>query len=106
MSEIPASLQLTVGEQRSFELPGLGTAGYLWQHEVRGDEHVIDVQWSRGFADGGPRATAGASAPETATVRALHPGTAELALSQRRPWEPASQARNELHVSVVVEPRS
>jgi hypothetical protein len=36
MPEISAELELAVGEVRSVELPGLGTAGCVWDHEVVG----------------------------------------------------------------------
>ena len=48
MTEIPASLEMSVGEQRDVELPSLGTAGYVWDAEIVGEGNVIDVHWTRG----------------------------------------------------------
>ena len=103
MDSVPTHLHLSVGEQRGLKLPGLGTAGYIWQHELRGGAGVVDIQWTRGYPPGEPPRPVGASAPEIATIRAQRPGTAELTLYQRRHWEPPEQRRNEHHLSVVVE---
>lgn len=100
----PDRIELAVGEERSIELPGLGTAGYVWEHEVTGDEGVADVTWIRGFPPGTPMPRAGVSAPEVATVRGLRPGTVVLRLYQHRRWEPPDRARAEHRVEVVVHP--
>jgi hypothetical protein len=98
----PARVELAVGEERAIELPGLGTAGYVWDHEVTGDEGVADVTWTRGFPPGTPMPRAGVSAPEVATVRGRSPGTVTLRLYQHRRWEPPEQARAEHRIEVVV----
>jgi len=100
----PARIDLAVGEERSVELPGLGTAGYDWDHQVAGDDGVVDVTWTRGFPPGAPMPRAGVSAPEVATVRGLRPGTARLRLYQHRRWEPPEKARAEHRIEVVVRP--
>jgi predicted secreted protein len=68
-------------------MPGLGTAGYIWQHEIDDPSGAVDVRWERGFPEGRPPAAVGVSAPEVATITALAPGRATLRLVQRRPWE-------------------
>jgi predicted secreted protein len=102
VTEIPASLDMSVGEQRDVELPGLATAGYVWDCQVVGDGDVIDVRWTRGDPLGSPPRPAGQSAPEVATIRAMAPGDVELQLYQGRRWEPAAQAaaRHDIHVHV------
>jgi predicted secreted protein len=100
MPEISAELELAVGEVRSVELPGLGTAGCVWNHEVVGARDIVDVQWTRGIPSPSPPRPVGVSAPEVATIRALRPGTVELRLCQHRRWEPPNLAR-EQHNLVV-----
>ena len=46
---MPNHIELSVGEQYVVELPGLGTAGYVWDCDITGAEDVVDVQWTRGF---------------------------------------------------------
>ena len=92
MTEIPASLDMSVGEQRDVELPSLGTAGYLWDAEIVGGGNVIDVHWTRGDPPGSPPRPPGQSAPEVATIHAVAPGDGQLRLYQHRHWEPATQA--------------
>jgi predicted secreted protein len=101
VTEIPASLDMSVGEQRDVVLPGLGTAGYVWDAEIDG-EGVVDVHWTRGDPPGSPPRPPGQSAPEVATIRAVAAGDGELRLYQHRRWEPATQAiaRHDVHVHV------
>lgn len=103
MTEIPTSLDLSVGEQRDVELPGLGTAGYVWDSDIVGDADVIEVSWTRGDPPGSPPRPVGESAPEVATIRALQPGTVQLQLYQHRRWEPPDQAiaRHDILVHVA-----
>jgi predicted secreted protein len=102
VTEIPASIDMPVGEERDVELPGLGTAGYVWDSEIVGASNVIDVRWTRGDPPGSPPRPMGQSAPEVATIRAVEPGDVELRLYQHRRWEPASQvaARHDIHVHI------
>lgn len=95
---------MSVGEQQDVELPGLGTAGYVWDSEIAGKANVIDVQWSRGDSPGTPPRPVGQSAPEVATIRAVAPGDVELRLFQHRRWEPADQAIARHVVGVHVRP--
>ena len=102
MDSVPTHLELTVGEDYELPLLGLGTSGYAWGHELRGEAGVADVSWTRGYPEGAPPLRAGLSAPEIATISGRRPGTVELILRQRRPWEPPERAREEHHISVVV----
>jgi predicted secreted protein len=104
VTEIPTSLDLSVGEQRDVELPGLGTAGYVWDCEIMGNGNVIDVHWTRGDPSGSPPRTVGQSAPEVATIRAIGPGDVELQLYQHRRWEPPTQATGRHNIPVHVRP--
>jgi predicted secreted protein len=102
--DVPDHVELAVGEQYVVELPGLGTAGYVWDDDVTGGGGVVEVRWSRGLPAGTAPQPVGVSAPEAATIRALRPGTAELRLYQHRRWEPPGRARAEHRLSVLVRP--
>jgi predicted secreted protein len=104
MTEIPTSLDMSVGERRAVELPGLGTAGYVWECDVTGNRDVIDVHWTRGDESGAPARPVGQSAPEVATIRAIRPGEVELQLYQHRRWEPPSEAIGRHTIRVRVKP--
>jgi hypothetical protein len=103
VTEIPTSLDMSVGQQRDVELPGLGTAGYVWDGDITGNGDVIDVHWTRGDPAGSPARPAGQSAPDVVTIRAIGPGQVELQLYQHRSWEPPSAAvgRHDIVVHVV-----
>jgi predicted secreted protein len=101
MGELPDRIELNVGEQATYELPGRGIAGYRWDHELEGDEGVAEASWVRGLPPGATPAV-GAAAPETLTIEAKRPGTTRLRVFQHRRWEPPEKARNEQHVTVVV----
>jgi predicted secreted protein len=105
MPDLPTELDLAVGEERSLELPSLGTSGYLWDCDVVGDGDVVDVQCSRGAPPMSPARPAGISAPEIVTIRGRTPGTVELRLVQHRRWEPATLARSQLGLVVHVRAR-
>ena len=105
MCGIPARLELTAGEQRPIELPGLGMSGYVWDHEIVGEDGVVDVEWVRGDPPGSPPRPVGVSAPQVATIRAVRPGAVDVRLYQHRRWEPPDRIRAEHRLSVLVRPR-
>ncbi|HET7486925.1 MAG TPA: protease inhibitor I42 family protein [Acidimicrobiales bacterium] len=102
MDELPASLDLRVGEERRIPLPGLATAGYRWQDTVDGQAGAVEVGWERGFPEGGAPPAAGANAPETVTVRGVQPGDATLRLALRRPWQAGAPPEREHTIAVHV----
>src|SRR5690606_3103189 len=137
--DLPERLVMTPGQTFSVDLPGLGSAGYLWFAEVAtgspaetltptdpndetdvppdqgndavgppdaGDAVVAAVIERGGAQQSGPRdepRPVGASLPETLLITARTPGTATVALVQRRPWE-SGPPRAERHTQVVVVP--
>lgn len=103
MAPLPDRVELGVGEQLTLELPGLATAGYVWDDEVAGDDGVVSVGWTRGFPDGAP-APPGVSAPESVTILGAKPGTAVVRLLQHRRWESPDRVQTEHSVTVVVLP--
>ena len=102
MAEFTEHLDLGVGQEWTVVLPGLDTAGYMWQERVSGPPDVIRVSWVRGFAPGTGPAVVGVSAPEQATVRAVAPGDVMLRLVQVRPWQPDATPIGERRVTVRV----
>ena len=102
MEQLPARVDLKQGEERSFTLPGLGTAGYMWQEQISGPADVVSITWQRGYPPGSEPAAIGVSAPETATVRAIAPGEVTLSFVQIRPWERGVAPKQEQMVRVRV----
>lgn len=101
----PRRVDLAAGEVREIDLPGLGTAGYVWQHELDGDSAAVEVTWRHGPLPEDALSTAvGASASEVVTIRALRPGRVHLRLEQRRPWEADTQPLHSHDVEVHVAP--
>ena len=99
----PDRVEVRVGEQVTYELPGLGTAGYVWDDELEGDDGIVSVTWTRGWPPGEePQQQAGASAPETVAISGVRPGTVVVRLFQHRRWEPPDQVNAEHRVTVVV----
>lgn len=97
----PGQVVLHVGETFSLDLPGLGTAGYLWSGELLGPPGVVNVAWSRGSPEGIP-SPVGLGAAETVTIQAQTPGQVTLHLVQRRPWERDKQPLSHRTVQVTV----
>jgi predicted secreted protein len=81
-----SKIALAVGEERTFPLTSLATAGYRWSGSVEGqDPQAVELEVRRGEAS--PAARVGPSAPEAALLRGVRPGRAIVRLEQRRPWE-------------------
>jgi hypothetical protein len=99
---VPERICLHPGDSYVLELPGLGTAGFVWDEDVDGDPGVIDVSWSRGLVGAESPGRAGESAPERATIRAVGLGSAALTVYQHRRWESGVVPRKEHHVVVIV----
>jgi predicted secreted protein len=102
MNVLEDNLDLVVGDEQTIALPGLGTAGYMWQERVIGPPDVIAISWSRGFAPGIEPAAIGVSAPERITIRGVRPGEAQLRLIQVRHWEPDEAPINGLKRRITV----
>ncbi len=98
----PGQIVLHVGEKFTVDLPGLGTAGYLWSHELLGPPGVVDIGWSRGSPEDVAPRPAGFSAAERATIRARAPGQVTLRLVQRRPWEQDKEPISHRTVQITV----
>lgn len=97
-----SQIELHVGEKFTFDLPGLGSAGYQWSHELAGSPGVVDVSWSRISPQEAASGPIGLSSAERATVRAQAPGQVTLRLVQRRPWERHKEPFSHRTVQITV----
>jgi predicted secreted protein len=99
-------VHLLPGERHHVTLPGLGTAGYVWSHEVvRGDD-VADVVKEPGSseveANEDPRGEpVGQSRDEVFAITAKRSGTADVRFIQSRSWETAALRERTLRVIVA-----
>lgn len=102
---MPDSLTLPVGATHDVELPGLGTAGYRWDHTLDGDADVLDVTWQRGVPAGSAAPTpTGRSHPERVTLHATRPGTVTVRLRQQRAWETEKPPLHQHSITIHVIP--
>jgi predicted secreted protein len=88
--EIPKKITLRVGDMNTVRLPGLGTAGYAWTHEVIENSGLIEVSTGSGGSPQPGEAAqkiVGASVDELIYIRALRAGRSRIRIIQRRPWE-------------------
>lgn len=89
--EIPTRIALRVGETYTLKLPGLGTAGYLWTHEVIGNSDFVNVSAttleSSQLGGGSESTTVGSSRDELFTIRAIRTGHTTIHFTQQRSWE-------------------
>jgi len=95
-------LELRRGQHRILELAGLGTAGYHWEFELRGDPLVARVAIELGPALDPGTSPPGTSVSEFARVEGVMPGTVTIRLLQRRSWEPLDKFIAEEIVDLVV----
>jgi hypothetical protein len=88
--EIPARIELRVGERWSARLPGLGSAGYQWTWELKG-AGVVEVTLapvsSPIVPPAGGEPPGSSSVDQQVEVRALQPGVTTVHFIQRRPWQ-------------------
>lgn len=103
---VPTAIALKVGEVQSLNLPGLGTAGYVWNATVEGDTNAIAVTVGRTEPPLQPDTSiaAGSSRYEVVTIRGQEPGQARLYLVQRRPWEMNQPPLKDYRIEVTVQP--
>jgi predicted secreted protein len=89
--EVPAQIELSVGETYTIELPGLGTAGYLWTHEVIANRELINVSVTTArtpqSGNEGSPPIVGSSVNQIFILKAQRVGPTSVRFIQRRPWE-------------------
>ena len=95
-------IQLSPGASHSIELPGRGSAGYLWEFAVEGDADAISVEPREGRLPPGVAPPSGFSRTARFDVRALRPGRVRVRFQLRRPWESEALAGEESILEVEV----
>jgi predicted secreted protein len=100
------NITLAVGSSYTLELPGHGSAGYVWEMSLAGDAASVEVSHATGAAPpppppGGPPPSS-YSVTDSFVVSARAPGTAIVRLERRRPWEKTAPARETVILTVVV----
>jgi predicted secreted protein len=89
--EVPARIELSVGETYTLKLPGLGAAGYIWTYEVIANSDLINVSVATvrtaQSSDAGSLPTVGSGVDEIFTLKPQRVGQASIRFVQRRPWE-------------------
>ena len=101
--EIPKRITLRVGDMNTVRLPGLGTAGYSWTHEVIENSALIQVSTGQGALPQTGEAAmkiVGASVDELIYIRALRAGRSRIRLTQRGPGK-SDQPPSKEHILEV-----
>ncbi|GET35464.1 protease inhibitor I42 family protein [Microseira wollei] len=83
--ELPAKIDLKVGETYTLRLPGLGAAGYLWTYDIAWDSNLIDISQTTAKSSEFP--AVGSSMDQVFILRGLATGHLTIRFMQRRPWE-------------------
>jgi len=96
------TVEVDVNQRFAIELVGVPTAGYVWQPSQMPDfitrageagGNTIPAQNQPGYAGG--------SHWEVLMFAATGPGTGELVLEQRRPWETEQPAADTFRITIV-----
>jgi predicted secreted protein len=103
--DLPSTLTLEVGEERTLPLPAAGSVGYLWHVRVTGAPGTIQasVQGPSPPAVTPGTMPSGGSAPQMLEVRGLRAGRAEVHLKLIRPFGAARAPRASMDLMVIVE---
>jgi predicted secreted protein len=98
---LPDAVTLRAGEERSFRLPGLASAGYTWQATV--DDETV-ARASTEFAASHDPQSLGAtfSRDQVLRVRGVQAGATRVHLREQRSWERDTPiAAHSLTVNVI-----
>jgi predicted secreted protein len=104
--EVPAKVELKVGEKYTLRLKGLAGAGYTWKHTIEEAGEVVSV--STEMSDHLQRVEKGRAAPpgynlsQLVTIQALSPGHATIHLALSRSWEKNKPPLEEHTIEVYV----
>ncbi len=89
--EIPAKIELKVGEKYTLRLKGLAGAGYTWKHTIEETGKVVAVSMEMSdhlqLIEKGRALPPGYNLSELVTIQALSPGHATIHLALSRSWE-------------------
>ena len=95
-------LKLSVGESRELDLASLGTAGFVWTHQLEGDDGILRLSRRRGRPEDDGRV--GRSTSERLMIQATAPGRVVIRMQQARPWESRVPPRKSFAINVQVSP--
>jgi predicted secreted protein len=98
-------IDLKVGQEDTVRLPGLGTAGYVWEPDDVSVPSVVEVREEPASdPSAGPpqEEPAGKSVDQVFRIRAFRAGEMSLRFRQRRPWEVGREPINEHIVDIHV----
>lgn len=89
LTDRAAEIVLAPGEEHALMLESPGGTGYTWEAEILGPEDVLRVSLQSSEPRGGavPPGSGTWSSEQRWVIEALRPGTAEVRLALRRPWE-------------------
>ena len=96
------TIALVTGASHGVELPGRGSAGYVWEFLVEGPPGIVAVTALEGVLPPGTEQPSSASRTARFEVRALHPGRARVRFQLRRPWEREPLAGEEVAFEIDV----
>lgn len=81
-------IELKPGDEHTFRLPGLGSAGYRWTYAVEGDESAVEVSTTRSAPPQLPQPVgpppSNYSLDEIVIIRGRSPGAARIIVTQAR----------------------
>lgn len=103
--DIPATIELQVGEVYTLRLSSLGTAGYVWSCAIEGNANLVEVTAERALPQSTGEQVIGTSADEIFTISARQPGQVKLYLTQQRPWEIDRPPHQQYTVEVTIQPQ-
>ena len=104
--EIPAKVELKVGEKYTLRLKGRAGAGYTWKHTIKEAGKVVAVSTEMldylQLTGKGRIPPPGYSLDELVTIQALSPGHATIYLALSRSWEKNKPPLEEQTLEVYV----
>ncbi len=104
--EIPAKVELKVGEKYTLRLRGLAGAGYTWKHTIEEAREVVSVSMEMSdhlqLIEKGKALPPGYNLSQLATILALSPGHATIHLALSRSWEKNKPPLEEHTIEVYV----
>jgi predicted secreted protein len=98
--EVPANIELKIGETYTLSLSGLGTAGYRWSYEIEGNASLIDV--SEVETEPQQPLPIGSSRDEVFALRAIAVGQLSIRFMQSRPWEKDRSPRMQHIIRIAI----
>lgn len=95
-------IALMAGASQSVELPGRGSAGYLWKFSVEGPPGIVSITALEGELPPAAELPSSASQSARFEVHALRAGRVRVRFQLRRPWEREPLAGQEVVFEIDV----